>query len=122
MNEEFAMPFDGSATEMPRIAIDKIDRIVALLHSRDRWCQGAMEREGGTRCIVGAMRAVHAELLLERPILHAIRQVTGRDYRRIESFNDSEATTHAVVLRVLAAARETLGKGADTSDRLRLGC
>jgi hypothetical protein len=81
------MPFDGPVVEIPRIALEKIDRIFVLLRSADRWCQGAMERDGGRRCILGAMRAAHAELLLERPILHAVKQVTGHNHRGIESFN-----------------------------------
>ena len=107
------MPLDGAALEMPWIALEKLDRIFALLNTADRWCQGAMERDGERRCIIGAMRAAHAELLLERPILHAIKEVTGYNYRCIESFNDSKATTHALVLEVLAKTRENLRNGAD---------
>lgn len=106
------MPLDGFAVDIPRIAVEKLDRIFAFLSTADRWCQGAMERDGGRQCIIGAMRAAHAELLLERPILHAIRQVTGHRYRRIESFNDSKATTHALVLEVLTQTRENLQHGA----------
>lgn len=102
------MPFDGTAVEIPWIALEKIDRIFALLRTADRWCQGAMERDGGRRCMIGAMRAVHAELLLERPILHAIKQVTGHNYRCIESFNDSKVTTHALVVEILTKTRENL--------------
>ena len=102
------MPFDGTAVEIPWIALEKIDRIFALLRTADRWCQGAMERDGGRRCMIGAMRAAHAELLLERPILHAIKQVTGHNYRCIESFNDSKVTTHALVLEILTKTRENL--------------
>lgn len=109
---EVAMPLDGFAVGIPWIAVEKLDRILALLRTADRWCQGAMERDGGRRCMIGAMRAAHAELLLERPILHAIRQVTGHNYWRIESFNDSKATTHALVLEVLAKTRENLQNGA----------
>ena len=107
------MPFDDCAVEIPWIALEKIERIFALLRTNDRWYQGAMERDGGRRCILGAMRAAHAEFLLERPILRAIRQVTGRNYRCIESFNDSETTTHAVVLEVLTKTRENLRNGTD---------
>jgi len=104
------MPFDSDSTvvEIPRIALEKIDQIFALLRTADRWCQGAMERDGGRRCVVGAMRAAHAELMLERPILHAIKQVTGHNHRCIESFNDCETTTHAMVLEVLTRTRENL--------------
>jgi len=107
------MPLDGTAVEIPWMALEKLDRIFALLHAADRWCQGAMDRDGGRRCIIGAMRVAHAELLLERPILHAIKQVTGHNYRCIESFNDSKATTNALVLEVLTKARENLSHGAD---------
>jgi hypothetical protein len=65
MDKEPAMSFDGAGIEIPRIALEKIDRINA--GTADRWCQGTMEGDGETRCVIGAMRAAHAELLLERP-------------------------------------------------------
>jgi hypothetical protein len=52
------------------------------------------------------MQAVDARQLLEPIILRAAREVGGRHYWRIESFNDNPRTTHADVLRVLRRARE----------------
>jgi hypothetical protein len=46
--------------------------------------------------------------VLERPILDAIRQVTGRPYQSIDAFNDDLATTHALALKVLHMARQNL--------------
>jgi hypothetical protein len=57
---------------------------------------------------MGAVQAVDGTGVLVRPILFAIRQVSGRRFWRIESFNDDPATTHPLVLQVLHQARENL--------------
>ena len=49
--------------------------------------------------------------LLDPIILRAIREVGGKRYWRIESFNDHPSTTHADVLRVLRRARENVIAG-----------
>jgi hypothetical protein len=43
--------------------------------------------------------------------LRAINEVTGRHYRRIESFNDHPDTDHGQVVEVLARARDDLVAG-----------
>ncbi|HEX7969229.1 MAG TPA: hypothetical protein VF502_13495, partial [Stellaceae bacterium] len=50
-------------------------------------------------------------IALKEPILLAIKQVTGRDYLRIEMFNDHPLTTHGLVLKVLHQARENVVNG-----------
>jgi hypothetical protein len=57
------------------------------------------------------MQAVEARQSLEPIILRAARQVGGRRYWRVESFNDHPHTTHADVMRVLQRARENILAG-----------
>jgi len=54
------------------------------------------------------MQAVEARQILEPIVLRAAREVGGKRYWRIESFNDSRHTTHADILRVLRRARENI--------------
>ena len=58
--------------------------------------------------IRGAIMAVDGVGILEPIVLRAIREVTGRHYRRIVSFNDNPNTDHAQVVEVLARARMNL--------------
>jgi hypothetical protein len=55
--------------------------------------------------------AADATIALKEPILLAIKQVTGRDYLRIEMFNDHPLTTHSLVIKVLHQARENIVNG-----------
>ena len=48
---------------------------------------------------------------LQPVVLRAINEVTGRHYRRIESFNDHPDTDHGQVVEVLARARDDLIAG-----------
>jgi hypothetical protein len=106
------MPFDGREEQGRFEAFEKIDRVIDLLATPDRWCKGALLTRDGRRCIVGAMQAANAVAVLRRPVLQAIREVTGASYRSIEFFNDSPATTHAMVLTVLSRARTAIAGGA----------
>ena len=49
--------------------------------------------------------------MLQRVILQAAREVSGKRYWRIEFFNDDPRTTHADVLEVLRHARENIIAG-----------
>jgi hypothetical protein len=49
--------------------------------------------------------------MLQRVILHAAREVSGKRYWRIEFFNDDPHTTHADVLETLQRARENIIAG-----------
>lgn len=102
------MPFDGTGYEGRIEAIDKVDKVIDLLAREDRWCKQQLRSYDGRRCILGAMMAADATIALKEPILLAIKQVTGRDYLRIEMFNDHPLTTHALVVRVLHQARENM--------------
>ena len=106
------MPFDGNDYERSVDILDKLDKVIALLSDKRRWCQCQLQTADGRYCIGGAMMAVGATLELRTPILHAIEQVTGRDYVRIERFNDHPGTTHGLVIKVLQKARENLTGGA----------
>jgi len=105
------MPFDGTGYEGRIEALDKMDKVIDLLSREDRWCKQQLRSYDGRRCILGAMMAADATIVLKEPILLAIKQVTGRDYLRIEMFNDHPLTTHGLVLRVLHQARENVVNG-----------
>jgi hypothetical protein len=102
------MPFDGAGFGYNE-SLQKLDAIVDLLETPDRWCKGALRSHDGRYCIRGAIRAVSGSDLLEPAILQAIGQVAGRRFRRIEAFNDHPNTTHDQVVAVLARARSNLG-------------
>jgi hypothetical protein len=105
------MPFDGIGLEGRIDALDRIDRVINLLSREDRWCKQQLRSFDGRRCILGAMMAADATITLKEPILLAIKQVTGRDYLRIEMFNDHPMTTHATVTKVLNQARTNIAHG-----------
>jgi hypothetical protein len=101
------MPFDGIGFAVSDTQVNKIEDIIDLLATPDKWCKGVPKTPDGRFCIRGALIAVNAVNL--RPvILQAIHEVTGRSYRRIEAFNDDVDTTHRLMLRVLAHARDDL--------------
>src|SRR5205814_9507087 len=84
---------------------EKLDAVIDLLGTPDRWCKGALRSHDGRYCIRGAIRAVDGAELLEPAILQAIGQVAGRRFRRIEAFNDHPNTGHDQVSAVLSRAR-----------------
>jgi hypothetical protein len=102
------MPFDGAGFGYNE-SLQKLDAIVDLLETPDRWCKGALRSHDGRYCIRGAIRAVSGSELLEPAILQAVGQVAGRRFRRIEAFNDHPNTTHDQVIAVLARVRSNLG-------------
>lgn len=107
------MPFDGIG-----FAIDdrvrKMDQVIDLLATPDRWCKAQFSTHDGRYCIRGAMRAIRSEELLKPVVLRAIQDVTGERYLRIESFNDHPYTQHAQVMRVLKRARQLLVSRTDS--------
>ena len=102
------MPLDDTGWQDRIGPLDKIDRVIDLLATEDRWCQGCLVTPDGRRCIMGAVQEVNGADSLVRPILLAIRQVTGRRFGRIERFNDDPATTHGLVLSMLFRARSNI--------------
>ncbi|MBV8095019.1 MAG: hypothetical protein JO110_17680 [Acetobacteraceae bacterium] len=106
------MPLDG--TEISFLGdhpLAKLGAVERLLASERQWCKGRMRDRDGRHCLVGAMQAVDARQLLEPIVLRAAREVSGRHYWRVESFNDNPRTTHTDVLRVLSRAREHIIAG-----------
>ena len=104
------MPFDGVGF-VSNESLQKIDAVIDLLGSPDKWCKGALRSHDGRYCIRGAVRAVDAADLLEPTILNAIGEVAGKRFRRIESFNDHPNTSHEQVVAVLTRARDNIVSG-----------
>ena len=104
------MPFDGVGF-IGNESVRKMDEVIDLLGTPDKWCKGALRSHDGRYCIRGAVRAVDAADALEPSILEAIGQVAGKRFRRIESFNDHPNTSHEQVLAVLHRTRETIQAG-----------
>jgi hypothetical protein len=104
------MPFDGTDL-FENHPVAKLGAVERLLATEQQWCKGRLRDAYGRHCLVGAIEAVGARQLLQRPILHAAREVSGRRYWRIEFFNDDPRTTHADVLQVLRRAREKMIAG-----------
>jgi hypothetical protein len=104
------MPFDGAGfvTDDP---LSKIDAVIDLLSTPNKWCKGALRSHDGRYCIRGAVRAVAAADALEPAILQAIGEVAGRRFRRIESFNDHPNTSHDQAIAVLHRARDHIAAG-----------
>ncbi len=102
------MPFDGTGYERRIQVLDKMDKVIGLLSDERHWCKRRLRTPEERYCILGAIMEAEAEAELKAPILLAIKQVTGRDHLRIEMFNDSSQTTHALVVKVLLQARENI--------------
>jgi len=102
-----AMPFDGVGFAF-QDRVSKIDQVIDLLATPDKWCQGSYKTPDGRYCIRGAIVAVEGAKNLRPIVLQAIREVTGKHYFRIESFNDRADTNHAQVVQVLMRARAHL--------------
>lgn len=106
------MPLDGTELGvLENSPLAKLGELERLLINEQQWCKGKLRDKGGRYCLVGAIQAVEARLLLGPIILRAAREVGGRHYWRIESFNDNPHTTHADILRVLRRAREDIIAG-----------
>ena len=104
------MPFDGVGFVSDE-SLRKIDDVIDLLGTPDKWCKGALRSHDGRYCIRGAVRSIDAADVLEPTILQSIGEVAGKRFRRIESFNDHPNTSHEQVLAVLHRTRETIQAG-----------
>ena len=106
------MPLDGTEFGvLENNPLTKLGEVERLLINERQWCKGRLRDQDGRYCLAGAMQAVEARQILEPIILRAAREVGGKRYWRIESFNDNRHTTHADVLRVLRRARENIMAG-----------
>jgi hypothetical protein len=104
------MPFDGinGFDDHPIVKLGAVERLLA---TEQQWCKGRLRDAHGRHCLVGAIEAVGGRQVLQKPILQAAREVSGKRYWRIEFFNDDPRTTHADVLQVLRHARESMIAG-----------
>jgi hypothetical protein len=105
------MPFDGLSNERQQYLLDKLDAVSDLLSSEQKWCKRILRTPDGGRCLLGALIDANARWLLYRPIVVAAREVTGKSYHRVESFNDDFITSFAEVQAVFARVRVTLIAG-----------
>ena len=101
------MPFDGIES-LGAVQLAKLGAVERLLATEQQWCKGRLRDAQGRHCLVGAIEAVEGRQMLQRVILHAAREVSGKRYWRIEFFNDDPHTTHSDVLDVLHRARENI--------------
>jgi hypothetical protein len=115
------MPFDGTVYEGRVRSLDKMDKVIDLLSDETRWCKKQLKTSDGRYCVAGAIAAVDASSELRKPILLAIEQVTGHHYGSIETFNDNQLTTHALVLKVLGRARENMLSDSSPTTKQRIG-
>jgi len=110
------MPFDGVDFARHEKVLDRLDEVIGLLGSEDRWCQKALRTDDGRRCIVGAMVDAKAKKQLYGLVLASAREVTGVSYTSVERFNDDSATNHRLVLAVLDDVRHRVMLGDVPSD------
>src|SRR6185437_1835019 len=79
---EALMPFDGDRFACNPLSVAKLDRVIALIDTPEKWCQGSVVDYDGRMCIVGAIshlgRDSVAPLGLLGPVAHAIAEITGR--------------------------------------------
>lgn len=104
------MPFDG-IDGLDNHPIAKLGAVERMLATEQQWCKGRLRDAHGRHCLVGAIEAVGGRQVLQKPILQAAREVSGKRYWRIEFFNDDPRTTHADVLQVLRRTRENMIAG-----------
>jgi hypothetical protein len=104
------MPFDG-IDAFDNHPIAKLGAVERMLATEQQWCKGRLRDAHGRHCLVGAIEAVGGRQVLQKPILQAAREVSGKRYWRIEFFNDDPRTTHADVLQVLRRTRENMIAG-----------
>lgn len=101
------MPLDSlDFPQNPLLA--KLGRVERLLATERQWCKGKLRDGDGRHCLVGAIEAADAWPEVGRVILRAAREVSGKRYWRIESFNDDPRTKHADILAALRRARQNI--------------
>ena len=104
------MPFDG-INGFENHPIVKLGRGGAVARDRAAMVQGSATRRSWSPLPGRRNRGRGGRQVLQKPILQAAREVSGKRYWRIEFFNDDPRTTHADVLEVLRHARENMIAG-----------
>ena len=77
------MPFDAIGFAFDD-RVSKMDQVISLLDTRDKWCKANFKTPDGRYCIRGAIMAVEGAEVLQPIVLRAIREVASARYRRIE--------------------------------------
>jgi hypothetical protein len=85
--------------------------VISLIGTLEKWGKGSFRSKDGRYCLRGAIRKLDKNESLGPILLDAINQVTDGRYFTIERFNDRKLTTHAMILTVLARARENIAAG-----------
>src|ERR1700746_4193661 len=98
------MPFDG-IDAFDNHPIAKLGAVERMLATEQQWCRGRLRDAHGRHCLVGAIEAVEGRQMLQRVILHAAKEVSGKRYWRIEFFNNDPHTAPAGALEGLKRAR-----------------
>lgn len=105
------MPFDGVGFAPNNEYLQKIDAVIDLIGTPDRWAKGSFRTIDGRYCLRGAIRTLDQSEVLGPIVLDAINQMTWKYYWNIERFNDNVLTDHGAILAVLAKARENIAAG-----------
>jgi hypothetical protein len=105
------MPFDGVGFAATNDYLQKIDAVIDLIGTPERWAKGSFRTVDGRYCLRGAIRTLDQSEVLGPIILDAINQTTWKYYWNIERFNDNVLTDHGAILAVLAKARENIAAG-----------
>ena len=104
------MPFDG-IDGFDNHPIAKLGAVERMLATEQQWCKGRLRDAHGRHCLVGAIEAVGGRQVLQKPILQAAREVSGKRYCVRARTIDDPRTTHADVLQVLRRTRENMIDG-----------
>src|ERR1700745_4436412 len=99
-SEVRSMPFDG-IDAFDNHPIAKLGAVERMLETEQQWCKGRLRDAHGRHCLVGAIEAVEGRQMLQRVILHAAREVSGKRYWRIELLLSDPHTPHSEGLAVL---------------------
>lgn len=105
------MPFDGTGVMIQTDLLAKVDLIMEMLGAEERWCKKQFRGQGGDRCLLGALKDANGGKDLSAMILRAAVETSGICYDRIDHFNDSPSTDHALVMRVLGRVRHAVANG-----------
>lgn len=76
------MPFDGTGF-IGSDRLSRIDAVIQLIGTPDKWCKGRRRTRDGRFCIYGALVEANA-LNLSTAILHAVQEVTGERYAALK--------------------------------------
>jgi hypothetical protein len=108
------MPYDGFKYTPDDEAVRLLDRVVTIIPTPDRWCQGKLNDDAGRHCLMGAVMVADAgSVHLEWTSTNVARATIFKTLTALAGenpaiFNNRPETTHADVLRLIADARAAL--------------